>query len=103
MTTQDKSRPTASGWNGKQASYIAIDDPDVVAETWKPAEDGNGTILRLLDFGGKARTVTVQVPEFALSRVVRTDAVERDQYAIPLLGRTHFNCRSTRMELRPFE
>jgi alpha-mannosidase len=90
VTTQDKSGEVHGTWDGKQASFLDIDDPDVLTETWKPAEDGNGTILRLLDLGGKERTITVRVPGFALSRVVRTDAVERDQEAIPLAGPHEF-------------
>jgi len=95
VTTQDKAQDKSGEahgstaretWDGKQASYLEIADPDVLTETWKPAEDGNGTILRLLDLGGKSRTITVRVPGFALSRVVRTDAVERDQETIPLSG-----------------
>jgi alpha-mannosidase len=86
VTTQDKAGEAHGSWDGKQASYLEIDDPDVLTETWKPAEDGNGTILRLLDLGGSARTITVRVPGFVLSRVVRTDAVERDQEEIPLSG-----------------
>lgn len=86
VTTQDKTGETHGGWDGKQASYLDIDDPDVLAEALKPAEDGNGTILRLLDLGGNPRAITVHVPGLALTRVMRTDAVERDQQAIPLTG-----------------
>lgn len=58
----------------------------MLLETWKPAEDGNGTILRFLDLGGPERTVTVQILLFKLSQAWQTDAVERNQKALPLAG-----------------
>ncbi len=86
VTTQDKALDTPRPWDGKIGSFLDVDDPDVLAEDWKPAEDGDGTILRLLDLGGDARTITVRVPMLALTRVVQTDAVERDKETLPLAG-----------------
>jgi alpha-mannosidase len=71
--------------DGKQGSFINVEDPDLLLETWKAAEDGRGTILRFLDLGGAERTVTVQTPLLCLSGAWKTDAVERDQTALPLV------------------
>ena len=65
--------------DGKQQSFVNIDDPNLLLETWKPAEDGNGTILRLLDLGGAERTVHAKIPCMGPQRVEQTDAVERGQ------------------------
>jgi len=65
--------------SGAQESFLHIDDPALLLETWKPAEDGNGTILRFLDLGGATRNVTVQMPIIRLNEAWQTDAVERDQ------------------------
>ncbi len=71
--------------DGKQGSFISVEDPDLLLETWKAAENGRGTILRFLDLGGAERTVTVQNPLLRLSGAWKTDAVERDQTALPLV------------------
>ena len=76
--------------DGKQDSFLEVSDPNVLLETWKPAEDGNGTILRFLDFGGAERTVTVRTKYLRLEHVWQTDAVERGQTALPLVGENEF-------------
>jgi len=76
--------------DGKQQSFLDVQDANVLLETWKPAEDGNGTILRFLDFGGTERTVTVRTPGLSLESVTQTDAVERGQTAVPMTGSNQF-------------
>ncbi len=71
-------------------SFLHADDPDLVLTAWKPAEDGNGTILRFLDLGGSTRTVTVETPSLTVSHAWRTDAVERDQQELPPAGSRGF-------------
>ena len=63
----------------------------MLLETWKPAEDGNGTIMRFVDLGGAERTVTVRTPFLHLGQVSQTDAVERGQAALPLEGHDQFH------------
>jgi alpha-mannosidase len=105
VTTQDKAvsqsqtepaAPTsaavsASALDGKQDSFLNVSDPNLLLETWKPAEDGNGTILRFLDFGGSERSVTVRTPWLHLDQVTQTDAVERGNTAITLDGDNQFS------------
>ena len=67
-----------------QQSFVEIDDPNIVFETLKPAEDGNGTILRLLDLGGTERTVRAKIPCLRPERVWQTDAVERGQSPVSM-------------------
>jgi alpha-mannosidase len=87
VTNQDKAVAPKPAEASRQASYLELNDPAMLVEDWKPAEDGNGTILRLLDLGGAERQVTIQLPIVALARAVQTDAVERDQHDLPLAGR----------------
>jgi len=80
-------QPKAScsqGLDDKQQSFVEIDDPNIVLETLKPAEDGNGTILRLLDLGGTERTVSAKIPCLRPERVWQTDAVERGQSPVSI-------------------
>jgi alpha-mannosidase len=98
VTAQDKALSPPRPWNGIQASFLEVDDPDLLVEDWKPAEDGNGTILRFLDLGGKMRQVTVRTPLLHLTRAVETDAVERDRQTLPLAGPHAF-----RFTIRPHQ
>jgi alpha-mannosidase len=66
-----------------EGSFLKMADSNLLLETWKPAEDGNGTILRFLDFGGTERTVSVQIPWLRLDHVWQTDALERGQESLP--------------------
>lgn len=64
---------------GPEGSFLQADDPALVLETWKPAEDGRGTILRFVDLGGRARKVHVRLPEGSIEHAWLDDALERDQ------------------------
>jgi hypothetical protein len=84
--------------DGKRDSFLEVGDANVLLETWKPAEDGNGTILRFVDFGGTERTVKVRTPFLHLGVVSQTDAVERGQTALPMEGQDQFH-----FTIRPHE
>lgn len=94
VTSQDKAIAPSSqnsgddkaALDGKLGSFAEVTDPNILLETWKAAEDGNGTILRFLDLGGAERTVAVHLPLLALKQATRTDAVERDQMPLTLDG-----------------
>jgi alpha-mannosidase len=78
ITSQDKALDLPRPLDGNQGSFLSVGDPDLLLDTWKPAEDGHGTIMRLIDLGGAARTVTIATPLLAIKEVAVTDAVERD-------------------------
>jgi alpha-mannosidase len=86
VTSQDKAQNLPRPLDGKQDSFLKADDPNLLLETWKPAEDGKGTILRFLDLGGATRTVTAQTPLLQVQQAWRTDAVERNQKSLSLVG-----------------
>jgi hypothetical protein len=99
VTTQDKAlagpsdKAASSGssnLNPHQASFLEADDPALLLETWKPAEDGSGTILRFLDLGGTERTITVHTPFLHLDHILLTDAVERGGAPAPTPGGHQF-------------
>lgn len=78
IISQDKATNSPQPLDGDHGSFLSIDDPELVLDTWKPAEDGHGTILRLIDLGGTSRTVTISTPLLEIGNVTLTDAVERD-------------------------
>jgi hypothetical protein len=82
VRSQDKALDLPRPLNGNEASFLTIDDPNLLLDTWKPAEDGQGTILRFIDLGGEPRIVTIHTPLLSISKIVATDALERDQEPI---------------------
>jgi hypothetical protein len=94
-STQLSALPAEAGssrsLDGKQGSFLDVDDPNILLETWKAAEDGDGTILRFLDLGVAVRTVTVRTPALHLGRVAQTDAVERGARPVPLTADDQFH------------
>jgi alpha-mannosidase len=82
IRSQDRALNLPRPLDGNQASFLTIEDSDLLLDTWKRAEDGNGTILRLIDLGGQSGTVAINVPLIAIGRIVSADAVERDQKPI---------------------
>ncbi len=98
IRSQDKALDLPRPLDGKQASFLAVDDPNLIVDTWKPAEDGDGTILRLIDLGGASRSVTITSPLLAISKVLETDAVERNEKPLPIVGTNGFS-----VEIHPHE
>jgi alpha-mannosidase len=75
-----------------QESVASTSDPGVIIETIKPAESGNGTVLRLYESLGRATTTTVHTT-LPHATAVETDLLERP------IGRVDL----TRLEFTPFE
>jgi len=65
------------------ASFLTVSDPDAVVVNWKEAENGQGTILRLLEAGGRSAHAEISLPVFALQKVMLDNAAEQDQTVIP--------------------
>ena len=98
IRSQDKALNLPRPLDGEQGSFLTVDDPDLLLDTWKPAEDGNGTILRFLDLGGAARTVTVSTPLLTIDKAIETDAVERNVKPLDQTGPHMF-----RLPVRPHQ
>jgi len=84
IRSQDQALELSRPLDGKQASFLTINDPNLVLDTWKPAENGDGTILRLIDLGGAPRTVIISTSLLTIRKAFETDAIERDQKPLPL-------------------
>ena len=86
VTASDKAVPIRRPLNGVSGSFMRVDDPALLLQTWKPAEDGRGTILRFLDLGGAPRRVRVGLPQMAVEQAYVADALERDLRRIAPAG-----------------
>ncbi len=78
-------------------SFLDVDAPNVALENWKTAEDGQGTIVRLLEIGGEAATVHLRFPLFDLKQAWLANAAEENQREIPVSG------HSLEVPIRPHE
>jgi len=67
-------------------SFLQVDAPDVVVENWKAAEDGNGTVLRLLETAGTESEATLRFPLLQLKRAWLCTAMEDETKEIPVGG-----------------
>jgi hypothetical protein len=86
-------RPLAAG----HGSFLDIDQPDVTLVTWKAAEDGHGTILRLLETGGREAAATIHFPLLHVTAAWKCNAVEDNQQ--PLSVQPH----ELRVAVKPHE
>jgi alpha-mannosidase len=67
-----------------EGGFLSVQGEGVEVETLKPAEDGRGYILRLLETSGHAHTVRIGSGLFAVEHVWETNAVEDDQREIAM-------------------
>jgi len=67
-------------------SFLGVDAANVTVENWKVAEDGNDTIVRLLETGGAATVVHLTLPLFNIERVWLANAAEENQQELTVSG-----------------
>lgn len=72
-----------------QSSFLESSDPNLLLDTWKAAENGRGTILRLINLAQEERTATIQVPFLKLDQAWKTDALERGKEPVPVTKDGH--------------
>jgi alpha-mannosidase len=65
-------------------SFLKIDNPTVSLSTWKLAEDGDGSILRLQETSGGTAQVAVTSPFLSFSRAWDCSLVEDNRSEIPV-------------------
>lgn len=78
-------------------SFLQVDAPGVVVENWKAAEDGNGSVLRLLETAGAESKATLRFPLLHLQGVWLCTAMEDDVKEIQMEG------SSLEITLRPHQ
>ncbi len=97
LTHNDKFGDPERPLSPAPTSFLKLDTPDVVVENWKRADDGRGTVVRLLETGGATFTARLEFPLFTLDHAWRTSAAENDQQALTIDG------RSVDVSLKPHE
>ncbi len=86
VITTHRTTPAEPTWPPRQ-SFIRVEPDNVMVSTLKPAEDGQGTILRLREFAGRRTDVRVELnlPHTPRS-AYRCDLVERVQDELGIDG-----------------
>jgi alpha-mannosidase len=97
ITSQDKAINSPRPLDSAQGSFLRVDQPNAVLETWKTAEDGDGTILRFVEVAGKESTVDVQTPLLNVESAWMSDALERKQ------GPLSVSSHGFRFSVKPFQ
>ncbi len=87
------SRPISPG----ATSFLEVDAANVVVENWKGAEDGQGTIIRLLEVGGRPATAHLSFPLLKLHQAWLATAREINQREVTVQG------QSLEVSLKPHE
>ena len=78
VTGQDKPGNPERPLPPEGASFLDTDQPNIVMETWKRAEDGNGSIIRLRETSGRATAVRIRLPHGKIQSASLCNAVEDD-------------------------
>ncbi|HEX5425104.1 MAG TPA: polysaccharide lyase family protein [Candidatus Acidoferrales bacterium] len=86
IVDQDKFDDPARPLAATPTSFLQVSSPNVVVENWKAANDGQGSILRLLEVGGEEANVRITFPLFNIQHAWVTNAVEENLRELPLSG-----------------
>ena len=89
VTASDKAVEWKRPLDGKSGNFLELNDPALVLEAWKAAEDGRGTVLRILDLGGLARTARLRLPLATVEHAWTDNALERDQSELAVAADRH--------------
>jgi alpha-mannosidase len=88
----DKSQLPVEG-----GSFLKIDNPSVMLTTWKLAEDGDGSILRLQETSGHEASVMVSSPFLTFADASVNSLLEEQRSELPVRD------GSISTTLKPFE
>jgi alpha-mannosidase len=72
----------------QQASLLEISDPGVTLLTWKRAEDGNGSILRIQESAGKSADVNIRSKFLSFEKSWLCNVLEDNQSELTMAGDT---------------
>jgi alpha-mannosidase len=81
-----------------QASLLEVDNPSIAVATWKLAEDGQGSILRLQETGGQPQSVKIRSAYLRMDQVWRCSLLEDNLQEL-----NKINSHSFQLDVKPFE
>jgi alpha-mannosidase len=97
VVSQDKAGNPMRPLPAEGEGFLEMTGQDVALVTWKQAEDGNGTILRLREIAGKPGETVVRFPHSNIASAQLCSGVEDDLHSLPVQN------NSVRVSFQPFE
>jgi alpha-mannosidase len=82
IVSQDKAINAPRPLNGAENSFISVSDRNVLLDTWKQAQDGDGTIMRFLNLDGQPGEVRVATPLLDIKSAWLCNAMEANQQQV---------------------
>jgi alpha-mannosidase len=86
VANQDKVGNPDEPLPAEGASFLDVSAPNIVLVTWKLAEDGEGTILRLQETAGQSVEATVRFPHASIRSANLCTSVEDNLQSVPVTG-----------------
>jgi len=96
MLIENSSKRKPDKFVNSVGSFLSVDSPNVVIETIKKTEDGNGIIVRLYESLRKRGTITLTAG-FKISEVYRSNLLEENLVKLEHSG------NNIKLSVRPFE
>jgi hypothetical protein len=93
---------TAGKLPSDEASLLEVDNRSVGVATWKLAEDGHGSILRLAETSGKPQSVRIRSAYLKMDQVWRCSLLEDDLQQLKVDG-NGLESHGFQIEVKPFE
>jgi hypothetical protein len=84
VVAQDKVGNPSRPLQPQGTSFLAIEGQDVALVTWKKAEDGDGTILRVQETASEPTDATITVPYADLASAELCSGVEDNLHSLPI-------------------
>jgi hypothetical protein len=84
VANQDKAGSAHEPLPAEGASFLHIGNPNVALVTWKLAEDGKGTILRLKEIAGRDEETSIELPHNQIHSASVCNAVEDNLHALEI-------------------
>ena len=97
VVSQDKVGNPARPLPAEGEGFLEMTGKDVALVTWKQAEDGKGSILRLREIAGKAGETIIRFPHSSIASAQLCSGVEDNLRSLPVEN------NSLRLSFQPFE
>ena len=97
VVSQDKPGNAPRPLSAEGANFLNSSGDNVALITWKEAENGDGTILRLQEIAGKPAEAEIGLPKGSLSSARLCSSVEADMHNLPIQD------NAVRLTFQPFE
>jgi alpha-mannosidase len=97
VVSQDKPGDPPRPLPAEGTNFLNTSGDNVALITWKEAENGDGTILRLQEIAGKSAESQISLPKSSISSARLCSSVEADLHGLPIEG------NAVHLTFQPFE